>query len=133
MRLVVSRTFTVAGFAADANPNITAPTAGTTYVVQERSISGNYSPGLGMVAVFAKTSPPPTFEDDTLTAAVAFTFWFRDASSKTWMRMTPDAATHRLLKTSADLRGPTEVFVQVTAINSNPASATSFTVSVTEA
>lgn len=133
MRLVVSRTFTVAGFAADANPNITPPGAGTTYIVQDRGISGNYSPGLGLAVVFKKTGTQGTFEDDTAAANISFVLWFRDISSGTWLRMTSDVATHRLLKTSADLRGPTEVFAQVTAINSNPASATSFTVGLTEA
>lgn len=133
MRFVSARpAITIAGFVADANPNVTAPTDDKVYSLADRGQQGNeYSVGIGLTATFVKTSPPGTFEDDVATASIVFVLWIFDSNSGGWIRLTSDTAIHRLYKVSADVRGASKLFVQVTAIN-NVAAATSVNVRLRE-
>lgn len=125
MRFVQSRTVTVAGFAPDANPNITAPSAGNIFALSDRNGSnGDISVGIGLVAIFVKAGGG-TFEDDTAAATVSFVLWIQDSAGAGWIRLTSDTATHRVYKVSADVLGASSLFAQVTAINNNTATATS--------
>lgn len=109
---------TISGFAADANPNVTAPADTKIFTVGRTETDRSPATGLMLVALFAAAAPGGTFEADNAAATVSFVLWVQDAAAPTsWFRLTADTAIHRLLKTTADIRGGANVFVQVTAIS----------------
>lgn len=134
MRLVANRSITIAGFVAELNPNTAtgaAAAVGKTYAVKDRNAIGNPLAGLGIAVVFAKSAPAATFDDDVAAASISFVLWLKDSTASDWIKMTADTAIHRVLKTTADVRGPVDIFIQVTAIN-NVVAAETVALRVTE-
>lgn len=116
-----SRTITISGFSADADPNVSAPLASRIFRPEIWSASGDHTKGHMLVGAF---------NNNAETGTVSFTTWLRDETDGSWYKFDADTLAHREIKVQPDC-GPAAVFVQVTAFN-GIAVATSFTLKATE-
>lgn len=106
------RTITVAGFAAEGDPNVTAPT-GKTFAVDDRR-TGQGGDGLvrGHTVKFVFTDNAGAY---VAGGTVDFTTWFKDSNAKGWWTaLASQAGAAGSLAFTAPVVG--EIFQRVTAI-----------------
>ena len=124
MEMTKVRTVTVAGFVADADPNLTPPAANTVFDMAAATMGDQLGAerdveGLRLVVRFVTGATPPV---DVPGATADFTAWFYDDGASrsyargVWNRYKAEAAAPHGALYAAPIKG--KVFVQLTALGS---------------
>lgn len=126
MKMTLVRTITVSGFSADANPNVTAPAAGTTFKIDALSpgdqLEDERIEGVRFCCRFVDNS-----NVEIPGATANFTVWEKDDGATAdlgraaFVALRPDTLAPSSGSYTCTMKG--EIFVQVTAIGT-PGSAT---------
>jgi hypothetical protein len=112
-RFKFSRTITVAGFAADADPNVTPPLAANVWAIDDYAAARVPGQGHALVCAFNTSEPTGTLQ---------FRTWFKEDSTSEWFILGEDTLTHRKRQVTLDLKSGT-IFVQALALGNVGAAA----------